>query len=436
MEVEYRSGYNNSGRKPGMIDYRFVSYNDKDYVVGTILKNGMVVEFVFDKEDYDAVSQRAWHVQSNNYIASAFCCESDGKRRELYLHNLVMNRDFFPGKGAKESVDHINRNGFDNRKENLRIISQSQQNINQTKKKRNVVLPTDSGIQPDEIPKHIWYVRAQGQHGDRFAIEFKSENICWKGTSSKKVSLKEKLEEAKKKLTELYLIYPHLNPDAEKLKIERLNKSFAEIISRVEQNIENIESSTENIQEKTLPQSIVPAPTTNTTKATSPKQWKISNIWSAFQAGKENNYKSYLESDETIKGLEDWQTRWTNFSETIQSSNKETAEPIIKKFIGTLRIKRQQQMPSQQIDRFREEKDVWKADDVVRALKEEKLALFKAFIEKKNGENTESEFWKKSWSTFEKNLREADDSTKKKVVSNFMAAQRIKRNRRGKVGES
>lgn len=231
MEVEYRSGYNNSGRKAGMIDYRFVSYNDKDYVIGTILKNDLPIEFVFDKEDYDAVSERAWHVASG-YIGSSFCCESDGKRRELYLHNLVMNRDFFPGKGAKESVDHINRNGFDNRKENLRILTQTQQNINQSKKKRNVILPNDCGINPDEIPKHIWYVRAQGQHGDRFAIEFKTENLCWKGTSSKKITLQEKLQEAKKKLLEFYSKFPHLNPDFEKEKIADLERSFIEILNK------------------------------------------------------------------------------------------------------------------------------------------------------------------------------------------------------------
>ena len=165
-------------------------------------------------------------------------------------------------------------------------------------------------------------------------------------------------------------------------------------------------------------------------------QWKISNIWSAFQAGKENNYKTDLENDQVIKGIEGWETYWRRFSETIKSSNKETAEPIIKKFIETLRMKRQQQMPSQQIDRFREDKEIWKSEDVVRAFKEEKIALFKAFIEKKNEEDTESIYWKKSWDTFEKNLREAEDSAKKKVVSNFMAAQRTKRNRRGKLAVS
>lgn len=72
MEVEYRTGYRNSGRKPGHIEYRFVTYNDKDYVVGTLLHNEQLIEFVFDKEDYEVVRQRAWHFASNHYIASTF----------------------------------------------------------------------------------------------------------------------------------------------------------------------------------------------------------------------------------------------------------------------------------------------------------------------------------------------------------------------------
>jgi hypothetical protein len=231
MEVEQRSGYRNSGRKPGYIDYRFVSYNEQDYVIGSILFNNEIIQFVFDKDDYEVISQRAWHFASGHYISSAFQC-GDGKRRELYLHNLIMGVDLFPGKGAKESVDHINRNGLDNRKENLRRVTQSQQNINQPKKKRNVILPEGCPIKPDEIPKHIWYVRAQGQHGDRFAIEFKTEGICWKTTSSKAVSLQQKLDQAKIKLVELYQQYPYLNPDYEDLKAKELIESFQTILSR------------------------------------------------------------------------------------------------------------------------------------------------------------------------------------------------------------
>lgn len=231
MEIESRSGYRNSGRKPGSIEYRFVNFNNNEYVVASIQFNGNYIKFVFDREDYPIISERAWHFASNNYISSAYSC-GDGKRRELYLHNLIMGVDLFPGKGSKESVDHINRNGMDNRKENLRILSQSQQNINQGKKTRSVVLPEGCPIKAEEIPKHIWYVRANGLHGDRFAIEFKTEGICWKTTSSKKVDLIQKLQDAKEKLKEFYLQFPHLNPESEESITAELTKSFNEIINR------------------------------------------------------------------------------------------------------------------------------------------------------------------------------------------------------------
>lgn len=229
MEVEQRSGYRNSGRKPGLIDYKFVKYRDKEYVIGILQYQSSDIQFIFDKEDYNLVSERAWHFASGNYISSAYQC-GDGKRRELYMHNLIMAVDLFPGKGATESVDHINRNGLDNRKENLRILTQSQQNINQSKKKRRITLPEGCKINPDDIPKHIWYVRANGNHGDRFAIELKTENICWKTTSSKAVSLQEKLQQAKHKLQEVYNEYPHLAPNYEETKLQELNNSFQEIL--------------------------------------------------------------------------------------------------------------------------------------------------------------------------------------------------------------
>jgi len=117
-----------------------------------------------------------------------------------------MNKLTFEGKGQLESVDHINRDGLDNRKNNLRIVTQSVQNINQKKKPRTATLP--EGI--SELPRHIWYIKPNGLHGDRFCVEIKSEKIIWKTTSSKSVSIQEKFDSALKKLNELYEIHSHL----------------------------------------------------------------------------------------------------------------------------------------------------------------------------------------------------------------------------------
>ena len=219
------------GRPPSHVDYKNVIYNSKAYTVGCVLLNDRLIHFVFDTDDFPKINGRAWRCATGKYIAS--CFTDDGKRKELYMHNIIMDRMGFPGKGAKETVDHINQNGFDNRKENLRVISQSEQNLNQCTKTRNVTLPAGCELKAEDIPKYIWYVHANGLHGDRFAIEFKTEGVLWKTTSSKKVSLRAKLEEAKEKLKEYYIKYPYLDPNNDTTVKERVTllESFEAIIS-------------------------------------------------------------------------------------------------------------------------------------------------------------------------------------------------------------
>jgi hypothetical protein len=218
------------GRPSHNIKYNIVSYCNKEYVVGKVPFKDNYLKFVIDKEDFEKIDGYSWHKSSNNYISQGVIV--DGKKKEFYLHNLILDIFDFPGKGSKESVDHINRIGLDNRKENLRIITQTEQNLNQSKRKRTITLPEDSGILADDIPKHIWYVKANGNHGDRFAIELKTENITWKTTSSKNVLLKDKLQSAKDKLQEYYKQFPYLNPNNEEInnKIKELSDSYEEII--------------------------------------------------------------------------------------------------------------------------------------------------------------------------------------------------------------
>ena len=222
------------GRPSHNIKYSNVSYYDKEYVVGKVPFKDGYLKFVIDKEDLDKVDGYSWHKSSNNYISQGVIV--DGKKKEFYLHNLVLILLDFPGKGSKESVDHINRIGLDNRKENLRILTQTEQNLNQSKKKRKIELPEDSGLVADDIPKHIWYVKPNGSHGERFAIDLKTENIKWKSTSAKNVSLQDKLTAAKEQLQIYYRQFPYLNPnnDNKNKEMEDLIKSYEEIIRLIE----------------------------------------------------------------------------------------------------------------------------------------------------------------------------------------------------------
>ena len=210
----------------GKAQYRIVG----DVAVGTILFKGLGIEFTVDLVDLSGVQAHRWHYASNAYIATSVTVTVDisgvpvAKKRELYLHNFLMQPR------PQEAVQHVSKNGLDNRRSNLRLVDLGTLN-NQTKKRRNVELPPMCGIKAEDIPRHIWYVQANGYHRDRFAIEFKTEGILWKSTSSKEVSLKEKLENAMDRLKELYEIYPQLDPKREEEEAKALEESFRLLIT-------------------------------------------------------------------------------------------------------------------------------------------------------------------------------------------------------------
>jgi len=237
MEIKSQETIKFIGRvgKPAQdIVYIHVLYHNKEYTIMKIKFNDGFIKGVIDKEEFIKVKDYSWHYVANGYISHGL--QIDNKKKELYLHNMVMGRIEFPGKGAKESIDHINRNGLDNRKENLRLITQSAQNINQKQKKRRIELPTDSGVTVDEIPKHVWYIKANGAHGDRFGIDLKTEKIKWKSTSAKNVTLQDKLKATKEQLQIYYQQFPYLNPNNEDTNIEmkELTTSYEEIVGLVE----------------------------------------------------------------------------------------------------------------------------------------------------------------------------------------------------------
>jgi hypothetical protein len=234
MEKEtIRPTVQKAGRPGNPIEYLHVTYNGMDYTVMTIQHHDKYIKAVIDKEDFPKIKDSNWHYTSNAYISHTH--RVDGKQKALYLHNLVMDRLEHTGKGSTESIDHINRNGLDNRKENLRLITQTEQNLNQKRKGRTITLPPDSGVKVEEIPKHIWYIKANGNHGDRFGIDLKTEDIKWKTTSAKNVTLQDKLQAAKDQLKTYYALYPYLNPehDENALLREALAHSYDEIIKSV-----------------------------------------------------------------------------------------------------------------------------------------------------------------------------------------------------------
>ena len=84
---------------------------------------------IVDDGIYEELKHQRWH-----YLSSGYACrdenivESEGKPvKKVLMHRLIL------GVKKNEIVDHINGNKLDNRKENLRMATLSQNSINAKK---------------------------------------------------------------------------------------------------------------------------------------------------------------------------------------------------------------------------------------------------------------------------------------------------------------
>ena len=208
------------------INHQVVQYKGSKYIVGYCAYKEQDILFVTDyqnSEFYKNLVLKAWHLKTDGeYIGHTYYLD-DGSKRELYLHNFVCNKLTHDGKGQHHSIDHINRIGRDNRKVNLRELTQSHQNINQSKRERVVELPDGCGIDPNDIPKNIYYKPPSGAHGDLFYIEIRTPEIVkilcpqedtnkfrWFGTKSKTLDLRVKLQHTINKLQEIKTAHPQI----------------------------------------------------------------------------------------------------------------------------------------------------------------------------------------------------------------------------------
>lgn len=80
---------------------------------------------IIDAEDFERVNLFKWYAEWSPITNQYRAARTDENRNHVYLHRFIMN----PPDGMH--VDHINHDTLDNRKDNLRICSQSNNNKNQ-----------------------------------------------------------------------------------------------------------------------------------------------------------------------------------------------------------------------------------------------------------------------------------------------------------------
>lgn len=100
-----------------------------EYGIGYTSKNEI---FYFDKEDYDEIKEYSWYKDSLGYISTNISVPDVSKRQiSVKMHRLVMNAH------KNQMVDHIYHVKYDNRKSQLRIVTNQQNQFNSSLHKNN-----------------------------------------------------------------------------------------------------------------------------------------------------------------------------------------------------------------------------------------------------------------------------------------------------------
>lgn len=125
---------------------------------------------IVDDRDYKWLSQYNWYIASKSKPFRPYAVRQvqiKGKRIQIYMHRLILNAQ------SKQWVDHINHDGLDNRRANLRICTPLQSNRNKRPFK-NKSTSIYKGVDWRKQTKR-WRARIKGARKVRYLGDFNSE---------------------------------------------------------------------------------------------------------------------------------------------------------------------------------------------------------------------------------------------------------------------
>ena len=85
-------------------------------------------QILIDDEKKHILVEKKWRISSQGYVIHSFRIQS--KVKTIFLHRFILGLD-----DPKTIIDHINGNKLDNRVQNLRIATTSQNGMNRKKTK-------------------------------------------------------------------------------------------------------------------------------------------------------------------------------------------------------------------------------------------------------------------------------------------------------------
>jgi len=182
---------------------------NKSYIIMHIIEN---IYTKISKEDINKVlnlndTRPSWYINDNGYIGTTIRTK---ERKQYYLHQLIMDVHDEDLTNYEKTVDHVNNDKLDNRRENLRLVNMSIQNSNRPKSERRCdACDLPAGIIQSDLPKYVIYGKEMmnkesGKYREYFYISNHPKlEKSWCTTKSEKVNIIDKLQLAKNKILEL-----------------------------------------------------------------------------------------------------------------------------------------------------------------------------------------------------------------------------------------